>query len=448
MNEYLSFVDLIVAPFLLIIFYIVAKGVYNKNKELDSCYKYFIPGLFIKVFGGIAVCLVYVYYYSGGDTLSYFHDNTCAAKLFLKDPLSTMKYTFSDMDGQLWNAFDTETDWPYFGYDIHAIYVSKITWILSFITFNSFIGQTMLLSFISFLAIWRLYKMFVNEFPELQGEFAFAILFIPSVVFWGSGLLKDTLTLGAISIFTSSVYQIIKLRSNYLFNIIYIILCSWLLIDIKPYIFFALMPGTIIWFAGYQLERFKNKLVKSAFTPFLIFLAVLTGYLFLVNIGATLGDYAVDNVLEKAAITQQELKREAYQGASFDIGKFDPTVSGIASKIPIAVVSALFRPYLWESYSPAMMISGIENFVMICFTLYLLFQLRIVNFFRLMLKNHLLFFSVSFSLFFAFSVGLTTSNFGALVRYKIPAIPFFVAGLFITNYYYKEKKREVAKEEA
>jgi hypothetical protein len=49
-------------------------------------------------------------------------------------------------------------------------------------------------------------------------------------------------------------------------------------------------------------------------------------------------------------------------------------------------------------------------------------------------------------LFFAFAVGLSTSNFGSLVRYKIPAIPFFVASLMITNFYYLEKRRAAAKE--
>jgi hypothetical protein len=43
-------------------------------------------------------------------------------------------------------------------------------------------------------------------------------------------------------------------------------------------------------------------------------------------------------------------------------------------------------------------------------------------------------FCFSFAIFFAFSVGLTTSNFGSLVRYKIPATPFFMAALFIVRY--------------
>jgi len=56
--------------------------------------------------------------------------------------------------------------------------------------------------------------------------------------------------------------------------------------------------------------------------------------------------------------------------------------------------------------------------------------------------NIFLFFTVYFSVFFAFSVGLTTSNFGSLVRYKIPAIPFFLISLIIISATYKDLKAE------
>jgi hypothetical protein len=42
-------------------------------------------------------------------------------------------------------------------------------------------------------------------------------------------------------------------------------------------------------------------------------------------------------------------------------------------------------------------------------------------------------FSFVFSLFFAFSVGVSIANFGALVRLKIPCIPFFLSSLVIMN---------------
>ena len=155
-----------------------------------------------------------------------------------------------------------------------------------------------------------------------------------------------------------------------------------------------------------------------------------------------LGDYSLEKVLDKAVITNMDLKSEHYQGASFDIGDFDNSISGILSKLPAAINAALFRPYLWETYNLTMLFSGLENFVMLAFSVYLLIKLRVYNLFRLMFRHRILFFTVYFSLFFAFSVGLTTSNFGSLVRYKIPAIPFFIISLMIISSSYKEMKSD------
>src|SRR6185436_2746367 len=181
MVEYLSIIDVIVAPLLLIIFYVIGRGMYLNHIQREPYYRYFLTGMFMKVFGGIAVCFVYVYYYEAGDTINFYHDNTTIVKLFLKDPLAAIRFTVGKTDARIWWAFDFETDWPYFFNDLYASFLVRLTWMLGLPTFNSFIGQTMLLSFISFFPIWRLYKVFVLEFPALQKQLAFVMFFIPSV---------------------------------------------------------------------------------------------------------------------------------------------------------------------------------------------------------------------------------------------------------------------------
>jgi len=51
----------------------------------------------------------------------------------------------------------------------------------------------------------------------------------------------------------------------------------------------------------------------------------------------------------------------------------------------------------------------------------------------------MLLFCMLFSLFFAFSVGLTVANFGSLVRLRIPELPFFVAGIFMLRHLYEKQ---------
>jgi hypothetical protein len=442
MNPYLSFIDLIVPPVYFIIFYFLAINTRNKNIETNPSYRYYLPGLMVKLFGSIAICLVYVFYYQGGDTTSYYSDCATISKAFLKYPFQMLRLTVADLDIQVWYAFDHDTGWPTYTYDKHAFWVDRLCWPLCFVSFRSFIATTMLLSQICYKAIWRMYQTLIYEFPTLQRQMAIAMFFIPSVFFWGSGILKDSITFAAVSLYVSSFHMIMKLRKQIFRNIIYIIIASFLLIQIKPYIFFALLPGTVLWFAGFFLASLENKLIKNAIAPMLVLISAIVGYFILSAIGSSLGEYRLDNVLTKAVTTQQDLKQDYYGGSSFDIGDFDPTVRGILGKAPLAINAALFRPYLWEGYNPGMLVSGIENFFLLLLTIYLLIKIKVYNLFRLMFRHHFLFFSVTFSLFFAFSVGLTTSNFGSLVRYKIPAIPLYLASLFIIADTYDTLHRE------
>jgi hypothetical protein len=52
----------------------------------------------------------------------------------------------------------------------------------------------------------------------------------------------------------------------------------------------------------------------------------------------------LDTVLDKAVITQQDMKADYYGGKTYDIGEFDASVGGIISKAPIAIFSGIFRP--------------------------------------------------------------------------------------------------------
>ncbi len=441
--EYLSFVDLVVPIIFLVVIYLVAKGKQLKNIETNPSYRFYIYGLMIKIFGGISVCLIYALYYGFGDTVNYYNDCVVLLNLGEKSVMNIFRFMIGP-DSSLYYEMDSQTGGMYYYGDPHARAVVKLTWPLCLIAFKSFIGMTILLACISYWSIWRLYQVLVSEFPNLTFEFAIALLFIPSVFFWGSGLLKDTITFSAVCLYSSSYFIMLTKKTSYMKNIFFIIISSLLLIWIKPYIFFALLPGSILWYGGIQLEKVQNNLIKSLSTPFLIIFSLISGYFMLDIMSGFLGAYSLENVLDKAVVTQMDLKSDHYQGSAFDIGDFEPTIQGILSKMPAAINAALFRPYLWESYNFTMLLSGIENFIMLVFTIYLLVKLKVFNLFRLMFRHRILFFTVYFSLFFSFSVGLTTSNFGSLVRYKIPAIPFYVISLIIISSTYRQLKEEDA----
>jgi hypothetical protein len=137
---------------------------------------------------------------------------------------------------------------------------------------------------------------------------------------------------------------------------------------------------------------------------------------------------------------QHDLKQSYYGGKSFDIGSYERSVQGILGVAHKAIFAGLFRPSLLDVQNVVMLISAIENTIVMLFMLRILLQYKVYKIFRAFNYSSFLMFMFLFAIFFSFAVGVSISNFGSLVRLKSPAIPFFMASLFIMRDYYKYLK--------
>lgn len=115
-------------------------------------------------------------------------------------------------------------------------------------------------------------------------------------------------------------------------------------------------------------------------------------------------------------------------GNNYNLRELDGTVSGLIRVAPVAIFTALFRPFPWEIGSPAMVLSAIENSILLIFTL---IKTRIYRVFKIIINNPFLSYCMFFSMFFAFGVGVSGTNFGALVRYKTSLMPFFFSMIYL-----------------
>lgn len=439
--EFYSIIDFIYAPVLLFLIVVIARVRKYKLLETRPEYLYFTKGLYVKLFGGIFFVIIYTLYYGGGDTVNYFHDSVCMMRLMFKDFAAFYDIMTTGMNYSKIHYFNDQTGYLIYAKDdAPTFFVVKVTLPFAILAGGSIMTTTILFATASYAGIWKLYRLFIMEFPDLKKQLAIAILFIPSVFFWGSGIMKDTITLSCIGYFSYSFYMIFIKKQKVFSNVVALVISVYLILSIKPYIIFALLPGSFIWLVSNYVSGINNKVIKTLIGPFMLVVAATGGYLMLLSMENVLGLYSVDKVLERAVVTNQDLKADYYGGNSFDIGDFEPTVPSMLAKAPAAINVSLFRPYLWEARNPVMVLSGLEGLLILLLTLRVLIKVRLFGAFTMLSKNHLLIFSIIFSLFFAFSVGISTSNFGSLVRYRIPSLPFFIASMYIIEYLYSRKK--------
>ena len=131
-------------------------------------------------------------------------------------------------------------------------------------------------------------------------------------------------------------------------------------------------------------------------------------------------------------------------GSSYDLGIKPEEISGINDLLPYfpnGIVATLFRPWIWEVKNPAMLLSAIESLFFLLLTILVLIKGKVFNVFKLILSDPIIFSSIIYVVIFAGLVGLSTGNFGTLVRYKLPIMPFLGLSLFILYSKLNTKKK-------
>lgn len=445
----ISIFDLFLVPLLIIILVFIASSTTTYKSMSNNMQSIYIRGLIIKLVASILFSLVHIIYY-GGDTGMYFTEIIRLKNLALQDFGSYLNILFNGSSDQAHSYFNNDIGFPMRGIwgDSRSYMVPRVCSPIGFISFNSFIITNILLSRIIYFGLWKLFLVITEIYPDKTKIASWAILFTPSVLFWGSGILKDSICLALVGLYTYGFYTLFLKKQIKISAIFFLIISVSALISIKPYIFVAILPGSMLWLSFGTIKKIKNPFFKTLSIPFILIITYL-GFTFIFSsFSSSLGAYGnIDSMVKKAKITKDDHTRTqyAYSENYYDIGEMDGTLSGSISKAPQAIVAGLFQPFIWEARNPFILISGIENLIF----LFLFFRMFVKSGVKSVLSNifnePIIFFCLFFSLFFAFSVGLATANFGALVRLRTPMIPFFVFLLLYLNNFQNFSKKESLK---
>lgn len=437
--------DLVVTP---IVFILICFGAYLARPHFTDATtkRYFFPALLVKLIAALALGFLYQFYYDGGDTYNYHtHGSRHVWEAFMDSPLKGLTLIFSN--GNYSPGIYQYASRIIFFQDPASYFVVQVAAVFDIITFSSYSATAILFATISFAGGWALFLSFYKRLPEMHTWQAIAALFIPSVIFWGSGLMKDTLTFSAIGFLTYSVSSLF-LKDRFLVpNLFMIIFSIWVLFSVKKYILLCYIPAVILWVSTNTLNQIKSKVFKVLIIPFIFTLLIVSAYYSIVLIGEGDSRYSLNQLAETARVTSNDIGfysgRDA--GSGYSLGKLDGTFENMMSKMPAAINVSLFRPYLWEVHNPLMLLSAFESSALILLTLYVIILKRL-NVLKA-LNDPTVVFCIVFSLTFSFAVGVSTFNFGTLARYKIPMLPFYVLAMgYILHYSNNERKLEVLEE--
>ncbi len=436
--------DFFITPIWLVIIYTFA-ALFKKRLTDKNTRKYYYPALHLKIIGALAVGFIYQFYYGGGrpsgDTFHYFYHSGIIWDALWDDSFSVaMKLIFG--------SNDYSSDVAHYAYrmewygDSHSYFIVRILAFFDLFTLHTYSASACLFAYTSFTGVWALFSVFYKRFPILHKQFAIACFFIPSIFFWGSGILKDPITFGALGWTTYALFNIFIFKQKIITNIGIFLLSLWIGYNIKQYIVLCFIPTAILAMSLERIKGIKSVFLRYSVAPFIIATALGGIVFFIQQSNQQSSRYSID----KMAYTAEETARwihyvsETQGGAAYSLGDFDYSPTGMLKKMPLAIWVSLFRPYVWEVRNPVMLLSALESLWFLIFTFQTFRKNGIKRVFSEIGSSPIILLCFSFSLLFAFAVGISTYNFGSLVRYKIPMMPFYICGLYIIEYNFRLQK--------
>lgn len=404
-----------------------------------------MPALLTKILGGLAFAFIYQFYYGGGDTFNFYFAGRLLRDAFADDVSLGIKVLF--LDAGQYTADTVQYTWRtrFFGYE-EEWFFTRFTGLVNLLCLNSYVATNMFFGLFVFFGNWKLYEAFVQVYPKLYRPLGFAAFFAPSLVFWGSGLIKDTVTLASLGFLTYSAFAVLQKGKSKILHLAIMLLAGWLILSLKAYILYTLLPCLLLWYYLQLQASIPNVLLKALAMPVLLLMVAGLAWGLITSVAAQTSKYSsVDDITQRVQDFHWDHTMRA-GGSVYNLGEIEYTPAGIVRKIPASINVALFRPYLWEVQNVVMLMAAGESLLYLLLTVAVFFRTGF-GFRAGIFSNRYTLMSLSFALVMAFVVGFVSFNFGALARFKIPLLPFYGFAIVLMLTHQQRKKEEEEEEE-
>jgi hypothetical protein len=436
----------------------------------------------VKIIFGILFWAVYAHFYRGqGDAFYYFEDGKVIYKVLFEKPLDYFKILFGSDDPSLFHYLEQTGNWSKTynqGIYNESRTIIRFNAVADIFSFGNYQVHTVFICFLSLLGLTGILKTFLPFLDNKKKELFVILFFLPSVLFWGSGVLKEGLILFVMGMLLYHFHRSLS-EKFYPGRAILLLLFSGLLCITKAYLLIMMIPAFIAhaWIVktGNKKPAPKYLIVFSIFAclvflqkkidlPFML-MDKQRQSIYMSSGGSYIGipethkfiyispkipnrlvplpdkpgyckiatgvpyvswyfeEYTDSVHVERSTDTATywiyyDLKES---GSRIELPLLYPSYTSILKNAPQSFINTAFRPYIFEAKNPMMFLSAIENLFV------LFFILLCISFPSKKIPNtHWIYFCTSIVVMLFVLIGLTTPILGAVVRYKIPALPFFL----------------------
>jgi hypothetical protein len=291
-------------------------------------------------------------------------------------------------------------------------FIRALTGVLYAFTGPSIFVAFAFFSLLSFWGLYFIYRAFRIAVPDGDHRrYALLVLLLPSMVFWPSGLGKEAVMTFGIGLAVFGAARLLAGQSRWLLPLLGGLTTTSV---VRPHVTAALFAAIAVAVLVRRPNRPATELTPLAWVAALI--TVLAAGFLMVNQAASFLNIEDVSVSSVDAAIQGTTERTNEADSTFEaVGVNSPL------DLPLAAVSVLFRPFIFEAHNVAALIAAVEGTALLGLLALSLPRLRGVH--KRLLRQPYLAFCTTYALMFIYAFS-NFSNFGILTRERVMVLPF------------------------
>lgn len=381
------------------------------QKQPLDCKFIFWPALSVKVLAGIALGMLYFYHYRSGDTISYWQDGVAIANYFYDSPAAGLSFLWDETTAPaILSELQQQTP--------RSLFFVKVSGLLAIISGANYWMMATWLSVASFAAAWHLVIRVATLLPDLRKAAVIAVLFFPSVVFWSSGLIKESLGLASLYVLAAGGLGVIYRRKLSFMEAAVIVMALWVGWNLKYYWIGIFVPVLVPLLMVRPIVALRPAWTRFDWLVWLVLFAV-----FLIIATNLHPNFYASRFLEVIYHNNLDFTRLSEPPRLVQYLDLEDSPGSVLRNTPAALIAGLFRPFVWESFNGLSLLASLENLVLLVLVVQALPSLRRLpgSTSRVLVMSMIVYVVLLVSF-----LALSTPNFGTLSRYRIGALPALV----------------------
>lgn len=367
--------------------------------------------LLLKVIAGIFYGWMGLYY--GGlaqmlDTWSYHHAGIAEYHILYDKPSEYFTNLFNNpYEHGILNFFgSTQSYWN----DLKSNIFIKLLSVFDIFTFGHYYVNVIFYSYLTLFGPIAIYRVMNDAFPTRKIPVLLATFFVPSFLYWTSGIHREGLIFVGISLIIYHLYFAAKEKQYKPKRIAGIFLGLFLLLILRNFMLIIFVPAMLAWFLA---NKWPHRALACFATVYIFF-----GILFFT---LRYADPRLD--FPKAVSEKQQAFRQIMIGNStIPIKELKPNLISFIKNTPQAVSLSILRPYPSDIKHLLSLVAALEVIlVLILFIMCLVWKNKDTR-----MSISLVYFCLFFCLSILLSIGFSINNLGAIVRYRSVVLPLFV----------------------